>query len=145
MLSNVVAKAHRHDIVTLCGDFNAKVGSDASYAPAIFGKHGLGELNYNGVYLIEFCATHELIVGASWFPHKQIRKYTWNLPDGVTRNEIDHILIAKHRRRCLEDVRTFRCANYYSDHQLVVAKFKLKLKTVIRPRRSVKRFNVRKL
>ncbi|KAK2707291.1 hypothetical protein QYM36_015098 [Artemia franciscana] len=37
MLSNVVAKAHRHDIVTLCGDFNAKVGSDASYAPAIFG------------------------------------------------------------------------------------------------------------
>ncbi|KAK2708324.1 hypothetical protein QYM36_014061 [Artemia franciscana] len=35
VLSNVVAKAHRHDIVTLCGDFNAKVGSNASYAPAI--------------------------------------------------------------------------------------------------------------
>ncbi|KAK2710012.1 hypothetical protein QYM36_013629 [Artemia franciscana] len=35
VLSNVVAKAHRHDIVTLCGDFNAKVGSDASYEPAI--------------------------------------------------------------------------------------------------------------
>ncbi|KAK2712338.1 hypothetical protein QYM36_011133 [Artemia franciscana] len=27
VLSNVVAKAHRHDIVTLCGDFNDKVGS----------------------------------------------------------------------------------------------------------------------
>ncbi|KAK2705309.1 hypothetical protein QYM36_017374 [Artemia franciscana] len=48
LLSNVVAKAHRHDIVTLCGDFNAKVGSDASYAPAILGKHGLGEINDNG-------------------------------------------------------------------------------------------------
>ncbi|XP_065582698.1 craniofacial development protein 2-like [Artemia franciscana] len=97
VLSNVVAEAHRHDIVTLCGDFNAKVGSDASYAPAILGRHALGEINDNGVRLIEFCATHELIVGASWFPHKQIHKYTWNSPDGVTRNEIDHILISKHR------------------------------------------------
>ncbi|KAK2724354.1 hypothetical protein QYM36_001012 [Artemia franciscana] len=25
VLSNVVSKAHQHDIVTLCGDFNAKV------------------------------------------------------------------------------------------------------------------------
>ena len=54
MLSNVVAKAHRHDIVTLCGDFNAKVGSDASYAPAILGKHGLGEINDNGVRSLTF-------------------------------------------------------------------------------------------
>ncbi|KAK2702593.1 hypothetical protein QYM36_018801 [Artemia franciscana] len=52
VLSNVVAKAHRHDIVTLCGDFNAKVGSDASYAPAILGKHGLGEINDNGVRVL---------------------------------------------------------------------------------------------
>ncbi|KAK2708610.1 hypothetical protein QYM36_014267 [Artemia franciscana] len=66
VLSNVFAKVHRHDIVTLCGDFNAKVGSDASYSPAILGKHGLGEINDNGVRLIDFCATHELIVGASW-------------------------------------------------------------------------------
>ena len=107
VLSNVVAKVHRHDIVTLYGDFNAKVVSDASYAPAILGRHGLGEINDNGVRLIDFCATHELIVGASWFPYKQIHKYTWNSPDGVTRNEIDHILIAKHRRRCLEDLRPF--------------------------------------
>ena len=105
----------------------------------------LGEINNNGVRLIDFCVTQELIVGALWFPHKQIHKYTWNSPDGVTRNEIDHILIAKHTRRCLEDVRTFRGADCYSNHQLVVAKFKLKLKTVIKPQRSVKTFNVRKL
>ena len=118
LLSNIVAKAHRHDIVTLCGDFNAKVESDASYAPAIHGKHGLGEINDNGVRLIDFCATHELIVSASWFPHKQIQKYIWNSLDGVTRNEISQILIAKHRRRCLEDVRTFRGTDCYSNHQL---------------------------
>ncbi|KAK2701301.1 hypothetical protein QYM36_020038 [Artemia franciscana] len=53
VLSNVVAKAHRQDIVTLCGDFNAKVGSDASYAPAILGKHGLGEIIDNEVLLVE--------------------------------------------------------------------------------------------
>ncbi|KAK2726858.1 hypothetical protein QYM36_007639 [Artemia franciscana] len=65
VLSNVAAKAHRHDIMTLCGDFNAKIGSDASYAPAILGEHGLGEINDNGIRLIDFCATHKLIFGAS--------------------------------------------------------------------------------
>ncbi|KAK2705877.1 uncharacterized protein LOC136030686 [Artemia franciscana] len=74
-----------------------------------------------------------------------MHKYTWNSPDGVTRNEKDHILIAEHRRCCLEDVWTFRGADCYSDRQLVVAKLKLELKTVIRPQRSVKTFNVRKL
>ncbi|KAK2707363.1 hypothetical protein QYM36_015151 [Artemia franciscana] len=48
VLSNVVVKAHRHDIVTVCGDFNDEVGNDDSYAPAILGKHGLGEINDNG-------------------------------------------------------------------------------------------------
>ncbi|KAK2702390.1 hypothetical protein QYM36_018999 [Artemia franciscana] len=135
---------HRHDIVTLCGDFNDKVGSDNSYTPSILGKHGLGKINDNGVRFIDFCATHELIVGTSWFTHKQIHKYTWNSPDGVTRNEIDHILIAKHMRRCIEDVWTFRGVNGYSNHQLV-AKLKLKLKTIIKPQWPVKKFNVIKL
>ena len=68
VLSNVGAKAHWHDIVTVYGDFNAKVGSDASYAPAILGKHGLGEINDNGTRLIDFCLTHEIIFGTSMFP-----------------------------------------------------------------------------
>ena len=91
VLSNVVAKAHRHDIVTLCGDLNTKIGSHTSYALAILGKDRLGEINDNDVRLIDFCATHELIVGASRFTHKQIHKCTWNSPDGLTRNEMDYI------------------------------------------------------
>ncbi|KAK2715257.1 hypothetical protein QYM36_010042 [Artemia franciscana] len=40
-------------------------------------------------------------------------------------------------QRCLEDARTFRDADCSSEHQLVVTRFKLKIKTVIKPQRSI--------
>ncbi|VDP25706.1 unnamed protein product, partial [Schistosoma curassoni] len=45
-----------------------------------------------------------------------------------TENQIDHICINKKFRRTMEDVRTRRGADIASDHHLVVANLKLKLK-----------------
>ncbi|VDP39618.1 unnamed protein product [Schistosoma margrebowiei] len=62
------------------------------------------------------------------FPHKRIHKATWISPDHATENQIDHICINKKFRRTMEDVRTRRGADVTSDHHLVVANLKLKLK-----------------
>lgn len=61
-------------------------------------------------------------------PHKRIHKATWMSPDLITENQIDHICIAKKFRRSLEDTRVKRGADAASDHHLVVAKLKLKLR-----------------
>ncbi|VDO84442.1 unnamed protein product, partial [Schistosoma margrebowiei] len=62
------------------------------------------------------------------FPHKRIHKATWISPDHTTENQIDHICINKKFRKTMEDVRTRRGADVASDHHLVVANLKLKLK-----------------
>ena len=56
------------------------------------------------------------------------RQQTWVSPDQVTENQIDHIGINKMFRRSLQDVRVKRGADIASDHHLVTARLKLKLR-----------------
>jgi hypothetical protein len=110
------------------GDFNAKTGSDNTGYEQAMGIHDLGEMNENGERFADLCALNNLVIGGTIFPHKRIHKNTWISPDHVTENQIDHICIAKKFRRSLQDVRVKRGADVASDHHLVVARLKLKLK-----------------
>jgi hypothetical protein len=43
-----------------------------------------------------FKTSKNLIVKSTNFPHRHILKHTWTTPDGVTNNQVDHILIGKN-------------------------------------------------
>ena len=64
--------------------------------------------------------------------NKKIHKATWVSPAGQTENQIDHFCISRKLRRSfrrsLEDVRVLRGADVGSDHHLLIAKVKIKLK-----------------
>ena len=94
------------------------------------GTHGIRVMNENGERFKELCAQNNLIIGGIIFPYKRIHKalYTWISPDHTTENQIDHIYINKKFRRTLQDVRVKRGADAASDHHLVLATLKLKLK-----------------
>ncbi|CAH8466653.1 unnamed protein product [Schistosoma haematobium] len=127
-LQSIVEKCPTKDLTILMGDFNAKVGTDNTGYEDIIGRHGLGERNENGERFANLCAFNKLVIGGTIFPHKRIHKTTWTSPDHSTQNQIDHICINKTFRRTIEDVRTKRGADIASDHHLLVAKMKLKLK-----------------
>ena len=127
-LQSIIEKCSRKDLTILMGDLNAKVGVDNTGYEDIIGRHGLGERNENGERLANLCAFNKLVIGGTIFPHKRIHKATWISPDHTTENQIDHICINKKFRRSMEDVRTRRGADIASDHHLVVAKMRLKLK-----------------
>ncbi|KAK9680140.1 Endonuclease-reverse transcriptase [Popillia japonica] len=141
---STLQKVKNGDIIILMGDLNAKVGSNNEEYENIMGQHGLGQRNSNGERLIELCMEHDLIIGGTQFPHKDVHKVTWTSPDQQTQNQIDHIAISKKWRGCLNDVRNKRSADVGSDHHLLIGKIKLKLSAVKRKAqfRKRKRYNV---
>jgi hypothetical protein len=109
------------------GDLNAKVGREDIFKPKI-GNESLREIsNDNGVRVVNFATSKNLIVNSTMFPHRNIHKYTWTYPDGNTHNQIALILIDRCRHSSVLDVRSLRAAQCDTDYYLVVAKIKERL------------------
>ena len=61
--------------------------------------------------------------------HKRIL-YTLTSPDGQHRNQINYILCSQRWRSSIQSAKTRLGADWGSDHELLIAKFRLKLKKV---------------
>jgi hypothetical protein len=127
-LWTIIEGCPRRNIIIVMGDFNAKIGSDNRGYEETMGQQGIGKMNDNGERFADLCATSSLVIGGSIFHHKRIHKATWISPDLSTENQIDHVCIGKKFRRTLQDVKVRRGADVASDHHLLVARLKLKLK-----------------
>ena len=67
---------------------------------------------------------------------KQRRLSPWTSPNGQYKNQIDYILCSRRWRSSIQSAKTRPGADCGSDHELLIAKFRLKLKKVgktIRP------------
>ena len=58
------------------------------------------------------------------------RLYTWTSPDGQYWNQIDYILCSQRWRSSIQSAKTRQGADCGSDNELLIAKFRLKLKKV---------------
>ena len=86
--------------------------------------------NEAGQRLREFCQENALVIANTLFQqHKRI-PYTWTLPDGQHQNQIDYILCNQRWRSSVQSAKTRLGADHGSDHKLLIAKFRLKLKNV---------------
>ena len=103
--------------------------------------------NDNGVRIVNFGASKNLVVRSTMFTHRNILKCTWTSHDGQTHKQNDHILIDRRWHSSIIDVRSFRGADCDSDHYLVVAKVRERL--AVRKQAAQNsdggRFNLRKL
>ena len=68
----------------LLEDFNAKVERDNIFKPTIGQESLHQDGNDNGVRLVNFTTSQNLVVKSKMFPHRNIHKYTWTSPDGKT-------------------------------------------------------------
>jgi hypothetical protein len=145
-LQDVISSIPRRNIKLCVGDLNAKVGSKNAGNERIMGRHGLGEEpNDNGWRFISFCTANNLVIGGTLFQHKVSHKYTWTSPNGKYRNQIDHITISGERRNSLLDTRNYKGADVGSDHHLLIATVKLKLKAHIKKDQGPPKYQLEKL
>ena len=119
------------DVFFIIGDWNAKVWSQE--IPGVTGKFGLGVQSEAGQRLIEFCQENTLIIANTLFQQCKRRLYTWTSPDGQYWNQIDYILCSQRWRSCIQLAKTRPGADCSSVHELLIAKFRLKLKKVGKP------------
>ena len=112
----------------MIGDWNAKVGSQET--PGVTGKFGLGVQNEGGQRLIESCQENALVIANTLFQQHKRRLYTRTSLDGQHWNQIDYILCSQRWRSSIQSAKTRLGGDYGSDHELLIAKFRLKLKKV---------------
>ena len=69
--------------------------------------------------------------------HKR-RLYAWTSPDGQQQNQIDYILCSQRWRSSTQSAKTRLGADCGSDHEFLIAKFRLKFKNVGKTTRPFK-------
>ena len=80
--------------------------------------------------LIEFCQENTLVIANTLIQQLKSRLYTWTSLDGQYQNQTDYILCSQRRRSSIQSVKIRWGDDCGSDHDLLIAKFRLKLKKV---------------
>ena len=70
------------------------------------------------------------MVANTWFEQRIKNRHTWVSPDEECKNQIDYILISQRYRNSAKNVKTRPSADCGSDHLLIKATLKLKLKKI---------------
>ena len=135
-LQDLLEQTPKKDVLFIIGDWNAKVGSQE--IPGVTDKFGLGVQNEAGKRLIEFCQENALVIANTLFQQHKRRLYIWTSPNGQYQNQIDYNLCSQRWRSSIQSPKARLGANCGSDHELLIAKFRLKLKTVGQTTRPLK-------
>ena len=104
--------------------------------PGVTGKFGLGVQNEVGQRLTEFCQENALVIANTLVQQHKRQLYTWTSSGTQYRNQIDYIFCSKRWGISIQSSKTRLGADYGLDHELLIAKFRLKLKTVGETTRS---------
>jgi hypothetical protein len=87
----------------LLGGFNAKLGREDIFKPTIGNESSCEDSNDNGVRVVNFATSKNLVVKSTMFPHQNIHKYTWISPDGKTHIQFDHVLADRRKHSSILD------------------------------------------
>ena len=111
------------DVLFIIRDWNAKVGSQET--PGGTGKFDLEVQKEAGQRLMEFCQENAMVIANTLFQQHKRRLYTWTTPDGQYRIQIPYILCSQRWRSSIQSTKTILGADCGSDHELLIAKFRL--------------------
>ena len=127
-LQDLLELTPKNDVLFIIRDWNAKVGRQETRG--VTGKFGLGVQNKARQRLIELCQENTLVIANNLFQKHKRRLYTWTSLDSQYQNQTDTILFSQRWRSSMRSAKTRPGADCGSDHELLIAKFRPKLKKV---------------
>ena len=120
----------KKDILFITGDWNAKVGSQE--IPGVTGKFVLEVQNEAGQRLTEFCQENALVLTNTLFQQHERRLHVAVMRWSILKSDWLYSLQPKMEKLYTVSKRKKKKtgADCGSDHELLIAKFRLKLKKV---------------
>jgi hypothetical protein len=114
-----------HDIKIIVGDFNAKRGREEVFKVDT-GKCSVhATSNENVISAIDIATDDNMVIKGTYFPHENVHKETWQSPDGLINNQVDHI--DERHASCIVDVRSYRGVDCNWGYHLVQIKYRHKI------------------
>ena len=98
--------------------------------PGVTGKFSLEIQNKTGQRLTEFFQENTLVIANTLFQKHKWQIYTGTSPNGQYQYQIDYTLCSWRWRMFIQSAEKRPGADCYSDHELLIAKYRLKLKKV---------------
>ena len=139
-LSEVMREIPAHNVVFLCGDFNAQLGSDKVH-------HSYHKItNRNGEHLFSFSETFDLVAVNTYFQKASRKLWTCQYPNG-SKGQVDYILVRKKWVRSVSNAQSYAStfSTICSDHKAVTAKVKLRLRAPKKQQSDFRAINFRSL
>ena len=126
----------KKDILFIIGDWNVKAGIQE--ISGVTGKLGLGVQNEAEQSLTKFCQENALVIANTHFQLHRKQFCAQTSPNDQYWNQIDYILCSQRWRSCIQLAKTKPGADCGSDHQLLITKFRFKLRKVGKTNRQVR-------
>ena len=119
------------DVLFIIGDWNAEVGSQET--PGVTIKFDLRIQNEARAKATRVLPRE--CTGHSKHPLQQHKRrlYIWTSPDGQYQNQTDYIICSQRWRGSIQSAKTRPGADCGSDHELLIAKLRLKWKKAGKP------------
>jgi len=139
-LQGELSRVPSSDVICVMGDLNAKVGeSNLGDNSSVMGMFGFGRQNQKRNRQVDVCSVNDLFITNTYFRQsKTNQSWAWESPDKKTHNQIDYILVSRRMKGSVQNIRSFPSADVGSEHQLVLANLKLKLKRYPKQRGSLR-------
>ena len=125
-LQDLLELTPKKTVIFIIGDWNAKVQSQE--ISGVTGSFGLWVQNEGRKRLIAFCQKNALVIANTLFQQHKRRLYTWASSDGQYQNQTDYILCSPRWSSSIQSAKTRLRADCGSDHEILIAKFRLELK-----------------
>ena len=122
-LSDAIEDIPLHNILLVCGDFNAKIGPESTLFT--YNKR----TNRNGTLLLDLMDSHQLYAANLTFQKPQCRLWTFRYPNG-NKGQMDYIIARRKWSKSISNVNAFTniFSSLHSDHRPLIAEVQLKLR-----------------
>ena len=118
-LVRIVASVPFEEMLIVGGDLNGHVGQVSAGFEGIHGGHGYGERNPDGIRILDFCVSNNLVITNTFFEKRENQTITYS--SGGNKSQIDYILTRRSQFKNVQNTKVIGSEECITQHKLLVS------------------------